>query len=83
MAFWIWTQQGGDVATADGPATGTQNPAEELMSPYQIRLTLLGAHIDLPWEAYNPHSTCQDKSVAEAKAYREKVWRFFGAERAR
>ena len=65
------------------PATGTQNPVEELMTLYQTRLTLLGAHIDLPWEAYNPHSTCQDKSVEEAKEFREKVWRFFDTERAR
>ena len=49
------------------------------MGLYQIRLALLAAGIDLPWEAYNPHSRLQDKSVAEAKAYREKVWRsFFG-----
>jgi hypothetical protein len=72
---------GGDAATADDPATGAQgqplSPVEELMNLYQVRLTLLAASMELPWEAYNPHSTLQDKSVAEAKAYREKAWRFF------
>ena len=53
------------------------------MTLYQIRLALLGAHIDLPWEAYDPHSTCQGKSVEEAKELRTKVWRFFDPERAR
>ena len=53
------------------------------MNLYQLKLALLGAHIGLPPEAYNPHSTCQDKSVEEAKELREKVWRFFDPERAR
>ena len=86
MAFWIWAQQGGDVATADDPATGTEgqlpNPVQELMELYQIQLTLLASQIGLPVEAHMPHSPLQDKSVAEAQAYKEKVWRFFNTEPA-
>ena len=77
MAFWIWTQQGGDAATADDPATGTEgqlpNPAEELTMRYQVKLTLLAAEIDFPLVAHMPQSPLQDKSVAEAQAYKEKV----------
>jgi hypothetical protein len=74
---------GGDAATADDPAPDAQHPVEELVNFYKTKLALLGAHIGLPPEAYNPHSTCQDKSVEEAKELREKVWRFFDPERAR
>ena len=77
---------GGDAATADDPATGTEgqlpNPVEELMMLYQVKLTLLAFQIGLPVEAHMPHSPLQDKSVAEAQAYKEKVWRFFNTEPA-
>ena len=52
------------------------------MMLYQVRLTLLAAEIGLPVEAHMPHSPLQDKSVAEAQAYKEKVWRFFNTEPA-
>jgi len=77
---------GGDAATAYGPATGTEgqlpNPVEELMTRYQVMLTLLAAQIGLPVEAHMPQSLLQDKTVAEAQGYKEKVWRFFNTEPA-
>ena len=77
---------GGDAATADDPATGTEgqlpNPVEELMMLYQVKLTLLAFEIGLPVEAHMPHSPLQGKSVAEAQAYKEQVWRFFNTEPA-
>ena len=86
MAFWIWTQQGGDAATADDPATGAEgqlpNPVEELTTRYQIMLTVLAAQIGLPVEAHMPQSLLQHKTVEEAQGYKEKVWRFFTTEPA-
>ena len=77
---------GGDAATADDPATSTEgqlpNPVEELMTAYQIRLTLLAAFIDLPAKAHMTNNLLHDKSVAEAQEYKEKVWRFFNTEPA-
>ena len=52
------------------------------MTLYQVKLTLLGFQIGLPPEAHMPHSPLQDKSVAEAPACKEKVWRFFNTEPA-
>ena len=86
MAFWIWTQQGGDAATADDPATSTEgqlpNPVEELMARYQVMLTLLAAQVGLPVEAHMPQSLLQDKTVDEAQGYKEKAWCFFTTEPA-
>ena len=77
---------GGDAATTDDPATSTEgqlpNPVEELMTAYQIRLTLLAVEIGLPVDAHMPHGPLQDTSMAEAQAYKEKVWRFFNTEPA-
>ena len=66
---------GGDAATADDPATGTEgqlpNPVEELTTRCQIMLTVLAAQIGLPVEAHMPQSLLQHKTVEEAQGYKK------------